>query len=164
MTLNNRVMVRNICFKEFLLEDENDTWTSAGTRPGEHGGPSRLKHLENNIYGLINQYRDYLVRASKEGGEKDDNIHHDIIKKDEESKSMLNSIAQLFANVYDMEKGSPKLKPSFFSDTVFEKIARYARKVLGYHADDIGLQLRKINPESSGYLFDIWKPGSWLGG
>lgn len=120
-----------------------------------------LKNLEKRVYKLIRNYKEMLLQSSKEQGEKDDNIHHDIIKKNEDHKSVLRNIAKLFSSVYDHEKGSEKLKPSFFSDTVFEKIARYAKKMLGYHADEIADVLRKINPDSLDDLFNIWRPGSW---
>lgn len=120
-----------------------------------------LKDLEQRVYKLINNYREMLLISSKDQGETDDNIHHDIIKKDQEHKKLVKSIAKLFSSVHDHEKDSPKLKPSFFSDTVFEKIARYAKKMLGYHADEIADYLRQINPASLDDLFNIWRPGSW---
>lgn len=143
-------------FKEFLDQkdlDEVQTWAETEVIP--------LKHLEKKVYILIDQYRTSLIKSSVEAGEKDDDIHHDIIKKNENHRSILASIAELFSKVYEIEKGSSKLKPSFFSDTVFEKVARYAKRKLGYHADEIGEYLKKINPESVGNLYHIWTPGSW---
>ena len=152
-------------FKEFVSQKEIDeVWTWAGTEALPYDGSTPLSYLEKKIYGLINQYRESLVKASVEAGEKDDNIHHDIIQKDENHKGMLASLAELFSKVYEMEKGSPKLKPSFFSDTVFEKVARYAKRKLGYHADDIGEYLKKVNPASVDNLYHIWTPGSWATG
>jgi len=149
-------------FKEFVLQKENnDVWTGAGTHPLSYGDGGSLKFLEKKIYSLINRYRDSLVKTSMDAGEKDNDIHHDIIKKDKNHMETLDSIAQLFSSVYDLEKDSSKLKPSFFSDTVFEKVARYAKRKLGYHADDIGEHLKKMNPISAGSLYHIWTPGSW---
>ena len=142
-------------FKEFLDQRE-----LGQTQTGEYGN-SPLKYLEKKVYSLIDQYRESLIKASVEAGEKDDNIHHDIIRKNESHRSILASIAELFSRVYELEKGSPNLKPSFFSDTVFEKVARYAKRKLGYHADEIGEHLRKINPTSLDNLYNIWTPGSW---
>lgn len=117
---------------------------------------------ESAIYKLVDEYRSMLLNSSKEGGDTDDNIHHDIIKKNDDHKNITRSIAKLFSLIHDSEKDSDKLKPSFFSDTVFEKIARYAKRKLGYHADDIAAQLRKINPASIEDLYKIWQPGSWF--
>jgi hypothetical protein len=122
-----------------------------------------LKDLERRIYKSINSYRDMLLDASKQQGDADDNIHHDVIRKDQEHRSIVKFIAQLFAQVYDYEKGSTKLKPSFFSDTVFEKVARHAKNKLGYHADEIADHLRQSNPASLEDLYNIWRPGSWTG-
>jgi hypothetical protein len=122
-----------------------------------------LKDIERRIYKSINSYRDMLLDASKKQGETDDNIHHDVIRKDQEHRSIVKFIAQLFAQVHDYEKGSTKLKPSFFSDTVFEKVARYAKNKLGHHADEIADYLRQSNPASLKDLYNIWRPGSWTG-
>jgi len=155
-------MAKTITFKEFVIRREyNDAWGAVGTHPLPYDSNTPLKHLEDKVYKLINYYRDYLVKASREGGEEDDDIHHDLIKKDDKHKSILSSIAELFSRVHDIEKGSPKLKPSFFSDSAFERIARYAKRKLGYHADDIGDYLKKINPLSVDDLYHIWTPGSW---
>lgn len=153
-------MTKITTFKEFVIQKE--AATLAEERPLAND-KSSMKHLETRVYSLINQYRDSLVRASLEAGEKDDDIHHDIIRKSEAHKSILASIAELFSRVYDLEKGSSKLKPSFFSDTAFERIARYAKRKLGYHADDIGEHLKKINLASIDSLYHIWTPGSWIG-
>jgi hypothetical protein len=122
---------------------------------------NELKDLENKAYKSIDNYRKMLLIASKEQGETDNDIHHDIIKKNQEHKNLVEYIAGLFSKVHDYEKDSEKLKPSFFSDTFFEKIARYAKRMLGYHADEIADILRKINPASLDDLFNIWRPGSW---
>jgi hypothetical protein len=148
-------MSRIKTFKEFLDQRE-----LGQAQTGEYGN-SPLKHLEKKVFSLIDQYRESLIKASVEAGEKDDDIHHDIIRKNESHRGILASIAELFSRVYELEKGSTKLKPSFFSDTVFEKVARYAKRKLGYHADEIGEHLRKINPTSLDNLYNIWTPGSW---
>lgn len=122
-----------------------------------------LSDKEKTIYKMIDEYRSMLINSSQEDGETDDDIHHDIIKKNNDHKSLAISIASLFSSIHDAEKGSEKLKPSFFSDTVFEKIARYAKRKLGYHSDDIAAQLKKINTSASNDLYNIWQPGSWLG-
>lgn len=143
-------------FKEFLKNEEmNEIWSFNKSN-------SPLKELESKVYSLINAYRNMLIDSSRHGGEKDDDIHHDIISKNEDHKGVLLSIAKLFSKVHEIEKDSPNLKPSFFSDTAFERIARYAKSKLGYHADEIGEYLKTIDPVSLDHLYNIWRPGSWL--
>lgn len=142
-------------FREFINQQEiNESWFTKT--------PSILGDLEKKTYDLINHYREVLIDLSKQSGEEDDDIHHDIIKKDQNHISIIRSIAQKFSKIYEIEKESPKLKSSFFSDTTFEKVARYAKRKLGYHADDIGDYLKKINLMSVDRLYNIWKPGSWI--
>jgi hypothetical protein len=120
------------------------------------------KSLESQAYRLINLYHKDLADSSRQQGEKDDDIHHDIIKKTSDHKRVIDSLAELFSRIYKLEKNPEKLKSSFFSDTIFEKVARYAKRKLGYHADDIGERLRVLDPTVLDHLYDIWRPGSWV--
>ena len=138
-------------YPKFNENQEINEWPFA-----KESGPK--DDLEKKTYQLINHYKEKLVDASN-----DKDIQHSVVPISKEHRNLIKSIAELLSKIYNFEKGSPKLKPSFFSDTTFEKIARYAKKVLGYHADEIGLYLKKIDSESSSHLFHIWQPGSWLG-
>lgn len=141
-------------FNEYVDKREFDEWLLSQPK-------SAKRALEKNAYQLIDKYKEELENSS--GTSERDDFRSIPIKYSSDHKGLIKRISELFSRVYELERGSDKLTPSFLSNTSFEKIARYAKRVLGHHADEIGTYLSQINRESSSYLFDIWRPGSWIG-